>query len=110
MQFPKEREKILIIDFGSEVTKLIGRNIRELGVYSEILTIKEFKKVKEFHLIKGSKNDEYTLYASHSKWSSEESFIEWTKSESFRNSHKNANKHKGIYIGHPNFEGFTVII
>jgi len=53
MQFHKEREKILIIDFGSQVTKLIGRNIRELGVYSEILTIKEFKKVKEFHLIKG---------------------------------------------------------
>ena len=44
MQFHKEREKILIIDFGSQVTKLIGRNIRELGVYSEIVTIKEFRK------------------------------------------------------------------
>ena len=53
MQFHKEREKILIIDFGSQVTKLIGRNIRELGVYSEIVTVKEFKKVKEFNLIKG---------------------------------------------------------
>ncbi len=53
MQFHKEREKILIIDFGSQVTKLIGRNIRELGVYSEIVTIKDFQKVKEFHLIKG---------------------------------------------------------
>ncbi len=53
MQFHKEREKILIIDFGSQVTKLIGRNIRELGVYSEIVTIKNFKKIKEFHLIKG---------------------------------------------------------
>ena len=53
MQFHKEREKILIIDFGSQVTKLIGRNIRELGVYSEIVTIKDFKKIKEFHLIKG---------------------------------------------------------
>ena len=53
MQFHKKREKILIIDFGSQVTKLIGRNIRELGVYSEILTIKDFQKVKEFHLIKG---------------------------------------------------------
>ncbi len=74
---------------------------------SDLNNIKGFL---EFHLIKGSKNDEYTIYASHSKWSSEESFIEWTKSESFRNSHKDANKHKGIYIGHPNFEGFTVII
>ena len=53
MQFHKEREKILIIDFGSQVTKLIGRNIRELGVYSEIVTIKNFQKIKEFHLIKG---------------------------------------------------------
>ena len=53
MQFHKEREKILIIDFGSQVTKLIGRNIRELGVYSEIVNIKDFQKIKEFHLIKG---------------------------------------------------------
>ena len=53
MQFHKEREKILIIDFGSQVTKLIGRNIRELGVYSEIVTIKNFQKIKEFHSIKG---------------------------------------------------------
>ena len=74
---------------------------------SDLNNIKGFL---EFHLIKGSKNDDYTLYASHSKWSSEESFIEWTRSESFRNSHKNANKHKEIYIGHPNFEGFTVIL
>ena len=53
MRFHKEREKILIIDFGSQVTKLIGRNIRELGVYSEIVTIKDFQKIKEFHSIKG---------------------------------------------------------
>ena len=53
MQFHKEREKILIIDFGSQVTKLIGRNIRDLGVYSEIVTIKNFKKIKKFNLIKG---------------------------------------------------------
>ena len=53
MQFHKQREKILIIDFGSQVTKLIGRNIRELGVYSEIVTPKDFQKIKEFHTIKG---------------------------------------------------------
>ena len=53
MRFHKEREKILVIDFGSQVTKLIGRNIRELGVYSEIVTIKDFQKIKEFYSIKG---------------------------------------------------------
>ncbi len=53
MQFHKEREKILIIDFGSQVTKLIGRKIRELGVYSEIITPHKFKKLKKFDLIKG---------------------------------------------------------
>ena len=29
-------EKILIIDFGSQVTQLIGRRLRELNVYCEI--------------------------------------------------------------------------
>ena len=47
------KEKIIIIDFGSQVTKLIARRIRELGVYSEILNLKEFNKIKNFTRIKG---------------------------------------------------------
>ena len=39
-----KKEKIIIIDFGSQVTKLIARRIREFGVLSEILTISELKK------------------------------------------------------------------
>ena len=38
MQFQNFRKKILIIDFGSQVTKLIARRIRDLGVYSKIIT------------------------------------------------------------------------
>ena len=47
------KEKAIIIDFGSQVTKLIARRIRELGVLSEILTIKEFKNLKNLEGIKG---------------------------------------------------------
>ena len=43
MQFHNNKEKILIIDFGSQVTKLIARRVRELGVYTEIITPKKFK-------------------------------------------------------------------
>ena len=47
------KEKILIIDFGSQVTKLIARRVRELGVYSEIITPKELSKIKDYQKIKG---------------------------------------------------------
>ena len=53
MPFLEEKEKILIIDFGSQVTKLIARRIRDLGVYSEIITPLEIRKIKSFNLIKG---------------------------------------------------------
>ena len=53
MQFHNEKDKILIIDFGSQVTKLIARRIRELGVYSEIITLKELNKIKDYQNIKG---------------------------------------------------------
>ena len=42
----KEKKKIIIIDFGSQVTKLIARRIREFKVYCEIINLKEFKKLK----------------------------------------------------------------
>ena len=49
----KEKDKILIIDFGSQVTKLIARRIRDYGVFSEVITLKDFNKLKEYSSIKG---------------------------------------------------------
>ena len=65
---------------------------------------------KEFHLVKGEKKEEFSLYASHSIWNSKEDFINWTKSEAFKLAHKNAGQHKDLYIGAPNFEGFEVVL
>ncbi len=65
---------------------------------------------KEFHLVKGKKTDEFSLYASHSIWNSQEEFINWTKSEAFRLAHKNAGQHKDLYLGSPEFEGFERVL
>ena len=53
MQFQSVQEKIIIIDFGSQVTKLIARRIRDLGVYSEIISPNDIFKLKNYDKIKG---------------------------------------------------------
>ncbi len=53
MQFHNNKDKIIIIDFGSQVTKLIARRIRDFGVYSEIITPNNFFKLKDYKNIKG---------------------------------------------------------
>ncbi len=53
MQFQKIEEKVIIVDFGSQITKLIARRVRELGVYSEIFTPKEIRKISDFSKVKG---------------------------------------------------------
>ena len=63
-----------------------------------------------FNLLRGDSTDEYTLYSSHSIWQSKEHFIAWTKSEAFRKAHKNAGENKPLYLGHPEFEGFNIVL
>ena len=65
---------------------------------------------KKFNLIKGSEQENYRLYASHSLWETEEDFINWTKSEAFRKAHKGAGQQSDVYLGHPEFEGFEIIL
>ena len=48
-----KKDKIIIIDFGSQVTKLIARRIREYSVFAEILTLKDLKKKNVFQNVKG---------------------------------------------------------
>ena len=63
-----------------------------------------------FNLIKGARAEYYTLYASHTVWNSKECFEKWTKSLAFHKAHKNAGKNNHLYLAHPNFEGFEVIL
>ena len=48
-----KKEKIVVVDFGSQVTKLIARRIRDFNVLSEIITISELESLKSFENIKG---------------------------------------------------------
>lgn len=65
---------------------------------------------KEFNLMKGNTEEDYSLYASHSIWESNVAFVDWTKSEAFRLAHKNAGIHSDLYLGPPNLETFDHII
>jgi heme-degrading monooxygenase HmoA len=69
------------------------------------------KGFREFRLLRGPANEAegYTLFASHTVWESHEDFVAWTKSQNFRDAHKNAGQGKPSYLGHPQFEGFSVV-
>ena len=47
------REKIVIIDYGSQFTQLIARKVRELGAYSEIINFSKTKNLRKDKLLKG---------------------------------------------------------
>ena len=64
----------------------------------------------KFHLVKGKSEETHTLYASHSTWNTRKDFENWTKSEAFRKAHKGAGERSDIYLEHPQFEGFEVIL
>ena len=53
MNSNSNKDKIIVIDFGSQVTKLIARRIREYSVLSEVLTLKDLKKKDILSNVKG---------------------------------------------------------
>ena len=63
-----------------------------------------------FQLLRGPEAGNHTLYASHSIWRDEDAFRNWTRSEAFRKAHAEAGRHKSLYLGPPQFEGFKVIL
>ncbi|MFT4099527.1 MAG: antibiotic biosynthesis monooxygenase [Burkholderiaceae bacterium] len=65
---------------------------------------------KQFHLLRGPSDEESTLFVSHSTWESAEAFQAWTRSEAFRAAHAGAGQQRGLYLGHPQFEGFEVVL
>lgn len=62
-----------------------------------------------FDLLRGPEREDHTLYASHTLWQSRADFEAWTKSEAFRAAHAGAGGAKGLYLGHPEFEGFETL-
>ena len=68
----KNKNKIIIIDFGSQVTKLIARRVRDLRVYCEILNLNELQKLKilkilRHYFIRRTVNSNQKIYPKISK-------------------------------------------
>ena len=64
----------------------------------------------DFHLLKGNKEESFTLYVSHSVWESREAFVAWTESPAFQKAHARGRAPEGTYLGPPQFEGFNVVL
>ncbi|MEQ8965020.1 MAG: antibiotic biosynthesis monooxygenase [Azospirillaceae bacterium] len=62
-----------------------------------------------FHLLRGPEREDHTLYASHTIWQSREAFEAWTRSDAFQKAHRGAGGNRPLYLGHPEFEGFSVL-
>lgn len=72
--------------------------------------LNEVPGFKSFNLLQGPSDEQATLFASHSIWESEQTFVDWTKSEAFRKAHASAGASKDVYLGPPCFEGFNAVL
>jgi len=74
--------------------------------------LKEVPGFVDFQLLRRDVpgEEDVTLYASHAVWQSREVFLAWTKSEHFRDAHKNAAARRPLFDGPPQLETFEVIL
>ncbi|WP_428393913.1 antibiotic biosynthesis monooxygenase family protein [Lichenicoccus sp.] len=65
----------------------------------------------QFNLLRGPEYEDHVLYASHTVWRSKDDFEAWTRSEQFREAHRDAGQGqtRSLYLGPPQFEGFSVL-
>ncbi|THH35872.1 antibiotic biosynthesis monooxygenase [Aliishimia ponticola] len=71
--------------------------------------LNEMDGFRAFHMLKGPETEGKILYASHTVWESEAHFLEWTRSQQFRDAHAKAGQKRKLHEGAPVFEGFTSI-
>jgi len=71
--------------------------------------LKDMEGFVEFHMLRAAEAEGMVLFASHTVWASEEAFRGWTRSDAFRDAHKNARTTAKLHEGSPTFEGFTTI-
>ena len=65
---------------------------------------------EKFNLLMGFKTGGFSMYASNTKWESKKSFDAWQNSISFWEADKNAGKNRNLYLTHPKFESFKIVI
>ena len=66
---------------------------------------------KEFKMLRGAELEGGgTLFISHSVRESYNAFKAWTESDAFKAAHGKSRAPEGTYLGHPDFEGFKVVI
>ena len=69
--------------------------------------LNEVRGFQSFNLIKA---EYYTLSASNTFWHSKVYFEKWTKSSNYQATHQNPSKNSNLYLAHPIFKGFDVVV
>jgi len=65
---------------------------------------------RRFRLLEGRPGEAATVFISHSEWDSRGAFAAWTESEEFTRAHREGRTPEGTLLGHPEFEGYEVVL